>query len=158
GQRWVADGHSQGGLTAWGVAELESTLNDSDYLGAVSVAGALRLDRFLDFMDHSAGGLTMYVAYMAWALHARVPDAKPEDLLTPRAMQLYSQITTQGCWNYGYAAFADMPQGGVLKRDWQRNPFVQRLSKEDLQGVAHVSKPLLVLAGEADLSVPISGV
>lgn len=158
GRRWVADGHSQGGLTAWGVAELESTLNDPDYLGAVSVAGALRFERFLDLMDHTAGGLTMYVGYMAFALHARFPDAKPEDLLTPRAMQLYSQITTQGCWDYGYAAFAAMPQGGVLTRDWRQNPFVRRLSEEDRLGVAHVSKPLLVLAGEADLSVPISGV
>lgn len=158
GRRWVANGHSQGGLATWGVAELESTLNDPDYLGAVSVAGAFRIDWLLDHFDHTAGGLTMYAAYMAWALHARFPDAKPEDLLTPRAMQLYSQITTQGCWNYGYAAFAAMPQGGVLTRDWRQYPFVRRLSAEDQLGVAPVSKPILVLAGEADLSVPISGV
>ena len=42
GRRWVVDGHSQGGFTAWGVAELESKLKDDGYLGAISVAGAFR--------------------------------------------------------------------------------------------------------------------
>ncbi len=158
GRRWVADGHSQGGLTAWGVAELESSVNDPSYLGSVSVSGALRLEQFLDLMDHTQGGLTMYVAYMAYALHARFPDSRPEDLLTPQAMQLYPLVTTQGCWDYGYAAFASMPAGGVLRSDWRADPYIQRLSQEDELGAAPVRKPLLVLAGEADLSVPISGV
>ena len=158
GRRWVADGHSQGGLAAWGVAELESSLNDPDYLGAVSVAGALRLDQFLELMDRTEGGLTMYVAYMGWALHARFPEFKPEDLLTPAAMQLYGQVTTQGCWYYGYATFANMPKKGVLKSNWRQNEYVQRFVKEDQEGEVPLSKPLLVLAGEADLSIPIEGV
>ena len=158
GRRWVADGHSQGGLAAWGVAEQESSRDDPDYLGAVSVAGALRLDQFLELMDRTAGGLTMYVAYMGWALHTRFPEFKPEDLLTPRAMQLYGQVTTQGCWYYGYATFADMPGKGVLKPNWRQNEYVQRFAKEDEEGTVPVNKPLLVLAGEADQSIPIEGV
>ena len=158
GRRWVADGHSQGGLAAWGVAEQESSLNDPDYLGAVSVAGALRLDQFLELMDRTAGGLTMYVAYMGWALHARFPEFKPEELLTPRAMQLYGQVTTQGCWYYGYATFADIPSKGVLKPNWRQNEYLQRLAREDQEGDVPVNKPFLVLAGEADQSIPIDGV
>ena len=42
GKRWVVDGHSQGGMTAWSVAEMEATLRDPDYLGAVSVSGSGR--------------------------------------------------------------------------------------------------------------------
>jgi hypothetical protein len=34
GARWVVDGHSQGGLAAWGVAEAEHDLKDPNYLGA----------------------------------------------------------------------------------------------------------------------------
>jgi len=158
GRRWVADGHSQGGLAAWGVAELESTLADPDYLGAISVAGALRLEAFMEFMDHSQGGLTMYLGYMAWALHTRFPEFHPEELLTPQAMKLYGSITTEGCWYYGYAAFRDMPREGVLQRTWRANPFVARLAQENRQGEQRISKPLLVLAGEADMSVPIAGV
>jgi pimeloyl-ACP methyl ester carboxylesterase len=158
GRRWVADGHSQGGLAAWGVAELESALQDPDYLGAISVAGALRLEAFMEFMDHSQGGLTMYLGYMAWALHTRFPEFRPEDLLTPQAMRLYGSITSEGCWYYGYAAFRDMPKEGVLQRSWRTNPFVARLAQENIQGDQRISRPLLVLAGEADMSVPIAGV
>jgi pimeloyl-ACP methyl ester carboxylesterase len=158
GHRWVADGHSQGGLAAWGVAELESTLDDPDYLGAISVAGALRLEAFMEFMDQSQGGLTMYLGYMAWALHTRFPEFRPQDLLTPQAMKLYGSITTEGCWYYGYAAFRHMPRQGVLQRSWRANPFVVRFAQENLQGEQRISKPLLVLAGEADMSVPIAGV
>jgi len=158
GRRWVVDGHSQGGLAAWGVAELESSLRDPDFLGAISVAGAVRMDQFLELMDQTQGGLTMYAAYEGWAIHASYPDFKPEDLLTPRAMQLYGQVTTQGCWYYGYATFADMPRKGVLNPNWRQNPYVQRLAKDDQEGDVPISKPLLVLAGEADLSIPIAGV
>ena len=158
GARWVVDGHSQGGLTAWGVGELESSLDDPGFLGSVSVSGAIRLEPFLDLMDHTQGGLTMYVAYMAWALHARYPDFKPEDLLTEQAMQRYPRVTTQGCWDYGYASFEGMPQGGALKRNWRQNPYLQRFAKENVLATMPVRKPLLVLSGEADLSVPISGV
>jgi len=158
GARWVADGHSQGGLAAWGVAELESLLNDPNYLGAVSVAGAVRLDQFLELMGQTQGGLTMYVAYMGWAIHARFPGFKPEDLLTPRAMELYGQVTTQGCWYYGYAMFLDMPKQGALNANWRQNPYMQRFAKEDQEGDTPINKPLLVLAGEADLSIPIAAV
>ena len=158
GRRWVADGHSQGGLAAWGVAEMESSLHDPGFLGAISVAGAVRLDHFLELMDQTQGGLTMYAAYMGWAIHASYPDFKPEDLLTPRAMQSYGQVTTQGCWYYGYATFADMPKKGVLNPNWRQNTYVQRFAKDNQEGDVPISKPLLVLAGEADLSIPIAGV
>jgi pimeloyl-ACP methyl ester carboxylesterase len=157
GRRWVADGHSQGGLAAWGVAEQETGIDDPDYLGAVSVAGAVRLVQFLDLMDHTEGGLTMYVAYLGWALHARFPQSRPEELLSARAMQLYGAVTTQGCWNYGYARFIGMPKGAVLNANWRGNAAVQRLAQENEQGALRIGKPLLVIAGEADLSIPIEG-
>src|ERR1700686_1157292 len=49
GSKWVADGHSQGGLAAWGVAEAEHDIKDPGYLGAVSVAGVAR---GVDFFSH----------------------------------------------------------------------------------------------------------
>jgi dipeptidyl aminopeptidase/acylaminoacyl peptidase len=46
----------------------------------------------------------------------------------------------------------------VLKRNWRQNVYLERLAKEDELATLPVRKPLLVLAGEADLSVPINGV
>jgi len=43
GSKWVVDGHSQGGVAAWGVAEMETSLQDPNYLGAVSVAGSAQM-------------------------------------------------------------------------------------------------------------------
>src|ERR1700733_4867673 len=46
GNRWVAIGHSQGGVAVWGVAELELRRNDPGYMGAISVAGDMNYDAF----------------------------------------------------------------------------------------------------------------
>jgi len=157
GRRWVADGHSQGGLAAWGVAELESGMTDVDYLGAISVAGAVKLDDFIQFINDTQGG-SHYLAYLASGIQALFPAFKPEDMLSQDAMRLYSKSITQGCWFYGYAAFKDMPKGTTLRGDWKKNPSLQRFVRENEEGAVHVNKPLLVLAGEADLTIPIEGV
>jgi alpha-beta hydrolase superfamily lysophospholipase len=39
-RRWVAVGHSQGGLSSLGVAQIEAEIKDRDFLGTVSLAGA----------------------------------------------------------------------------------------------------------------------
>src|SRR6516162_6147873 len=35
GKKWVVVGHSQGGTSAWSVAEMQYTLKDPTYLGAI---------------------------------------------------------------------------------------------------------------------------
>lgn len=93
GRRWVVDGHSQGGLAAWGVAELESDIKDVDYLGAISVAGAVKLDDFMQLINGTQGG-AMYLAYIASGIQALFPGFKPEDILTPEATHLYPNAVT----------------------------------------------------------------
>jgi hypothetical protein len=46
GRRWVAIGHSQGGVAVWGVAEMLAERGDPDYLGAISVAGDMNFEAF----------------------------------------------------------------------------------------------------------------
>src|SRR5579872_6149583 len=72
GSKWVADGHSQGGLAAWGVAEAEAERHDPGYLGAVSVSGALQLHPLFTHMAETPG-VGFYLAFMAYAIHARFP-------------------------------------------------------------------------------------
>src|SRR5215813_5629679 len=47
-QKWVAIGHSQGGLSALGVAQLQSTMRDPHFLGTVALAGASDLEEVID--------------------------------------------------------------------------------------------------------------
>ena len=157
GRRWVADGHSQGGLAAWGVAELEAELHDPDYLGAVSVAGALRLHDLLIHLGNTPG-VGFYLAFMAYGIHARFPEFQPSEMLTPSALSLYPAATTKGCWYNGYATYHDLPSTAMLLPNWDSNSWVQSYFSENALGEKSVEGPLFVIAGEADTTVPIDGV
>jgi pimeloyl-ACP methyl ester carboxylesterase len=157
GRRWVADGHSQGGLAAWGVAELESDMKDDGYLGAVSVAGMFKQADIMQFLNDTPGG-TFYLAYLASGIQALFPRFKPQDMLSHDAMRLYAKATTEGCWDYGNALFKDMPKSTALRVDWRENASIRQFVSENEVSLIRVNKPLLVLAGEADLTIPIDGV
>ncbi len=81
GERWVVDGHSQGGTAAWGVAEMEHDRQDAGYLGAVAVAPASRLDEVLTAPAAAEG---FYLDYIAWGIRARTPSFKAADMLGGR--------------------------------------------------------------------------
>lgn len=156
GRRWVVVGHSQGGLTAWSVAEMEATLHDADYLGAISVSGAADPRAILQAMGEPGNSAAFYLVYMAYAIHVRAPDFKPADMLLGQALERYSDVTTKGCWYYAYASFLDAPAGPMLKAGWDRTPGAQRFFAANELGKSPVGGPLLVLTGEADETVPLA--
>jgi pimeloyl-ACP methyl ester carboxylesterase len=158
GRAWVVVGHSQGGLAAWGVAELEAKLHDPDYRGAVSVAGAADLRDVLKSMSGSGKDAAFYLAYMAYAVHAQSPHFKPEQMLAGAALDRYADVTTKGCWYYAYASFLNAPAGDVLAPGWDKVPAVEKFFKGNELGAAPIRGPLLVIAGEGDRTVPIAAV
>ncbi len=157
GSKWVVDGHSQGGLAAWGVAEEEHGLQDPDYLGAVSVAGVARE---VDFFSHLSNtpGVGFYLAFMAAGIHARYPQFEPRELLSDSMLEHYTAVTTQGCFYTGYATYAALPTGTLLRPQWQKSPWVHRFFEGNAVAKAPIGGPLFVIAGEADQTVPIEGV
>jgi pimeloyl-ACP methyl ester carboxylesterase len=157
GSKWVADGHSQGGLAAWGVAEAEHDLKDPDYLGAVSVAGVARE---VDFFSHLSDtpGVGFYLAFMAAGIHARYPEFNPHDLLSDSVLAHYPDVTTKGCFYYGYATYAATPSGTLLRPQWEKSVWIHRFFEGNAVGNAPIGGPLFVIAGEADQTVPIDGV
>jgi pimeloyl-ACP methyl ester carboxylesterase len=157
GAKWVADGHSQGGLAAFGVAEAEHGLKDPNYLGAVSVAGVARETDFFSHLSNTAG-VGFYLAFMAAGIHARYPEFNPHDLLSDGLLEHYPDVTTKGCFFYGYATYAAVPAGTLLRANWEKSPWVHRFFEGNAVGGAPIGGPLLVIAGEADQTVPITGV
>lgn len=157
GSKWVVDGHSQGGLAAWGVAEAEHDLKDPDYLGAVSVAGVARE---VDFFSHlgSTPGVGFYLAFMAAGIHARYPEFNPHDLVSDGVLEHYADVTTKGCFYYGYAAYAATPSGTLLRPQWEKSVWIHRFFEGNAVANAPIGGPLFVVAGEADQTVPIAGV
>lgn len=156
GTRWVAVGHSQGGLAAWGVAEQQHSLKDPGYLGAVSVAGAIRGTEFFDHLNETPGQ-GFYLAYMAAGIAAQSPGFQPRELLSDEALAHYPDVTTKGCWYYGYAAFLQAPAGKLLRDGWRRKPAVEHFFQANALGERPIGGPLLIIAGEGDQTVPIAG-
>jgi pimeloyl-ACP methyl ester carboxylesterase len=157
GAKWVADGHSQGGLAAFGVAETEHDLKDPNYLGAVSVAGVARE---VDFFSHLSDtpGVGFYLAFMAAGIHARYPDFNPHDLLSDSVLEHYADVTSKGCFYYGYATYASLPAGTLLRANWEKSTDIHRFFEGNAVGGAPIGGPLFVIAGEADQTVPIVAV
>jgi pimeloyl-ACP methyl ester carboxylesterase len=157
GAKWVVAGHSQGGLAAWGVAEAEHELKDGDYLGAVSVAGVARE---VDFFAHlnDTPGVGFYLAFMASGIGARFPEFKPRDLLSDGMLAHYADVTTKGCFFYGYATYADTPVGTLLRPNWHDSPWVHQFFEANTVANAPIGGPLFVIAGEADQTVPLAAV
>jgi pimeloyl-ACP methyl ester carboxylesterase len=157
GPKWVVDGHSQGGLAAFGVAEAEHDLKDPDYLGAVSVAGVARE---VDFFSHLSNtpGVGFYLAFMSAGIHARYPEFNPHDLLSDSVLEHYPEVTRNGCFYQGYAAYAATPAGTLLRPGWEKSVWIHRFFEGNAVGNAPVGGPLFVIAGEADQTVPIEGV
>lgn len=153
---WVVIGHSQGGLAAWSVAEMQAKLHDPYYRGAISVAPAADLTSIIMGMGKPGSSAAYYLGYMAYGMHVRTPSFKPSDMLTGEALKRYADVTTKGCWNYAYAAFINAPAAAVLKPGWDQLPAAIRLFKEGELAQAPAAGPLLVIAGEADETVPFA--
>ncbi len=157
GKRWVVDGHSQGGLASWGVAEVEHDLRDSDYLGAVSVASGVREAGFFQHLN-ATPGLGFVLSYIAFGIHAQYPSFRPENFLSKAALEQDADVTTKGCWVYGAAVDRGIAAGSFLRPHAERNRWVHRYVKGFLLGRVPADGPILVLAGEADQIVPVDGV
>jgi len=154
GARWVVDGHSQGAIAAWGVAEAQYELKDRDYLGAVSVAGAVREADFFQHID-ATPGVGFYLAFIAAGIHARYPQFEPKDLLSDAAFAHYEDVTTKGCFTYGYATYVSMPTGSLLRAGSQTNPWVHQFFEGIKLGDKPIGGPMLIVAGEADQTIAI---
>jgi pimeloyl-ACP methyl ester carboxylesterase len=155
-ERWVAVGHSQGGYAAWGVDELEAQRHDPGFLGAISVAAAADLGQLIQTMAQAGPEAAMYLPYIAFAFRALNPSFDPAAMLSGVALKLYPAVTTQGCWDYAYGAVLDAHSQApvVRERGWQDHPAVKEFITTNTLGKAPLAKPLLLIAGDADRTVP----
>ncbi len=158
GSRWVIDGHSQGGLAAWGVAEQEAVLKQPGYLGAVAVAAATLHDGWLAAHPDTTKDAGFYLAWLAYGIHARFPEFQPADMLSAAGMSHYDDITKHGCWYYAYALYRGTDAPAMVEADWSRNPHAQKFFAENRAGSVPIAGPLLAIAGEGDTAVPLGAV
>jgi hypothetical protein len=158
GSKWVIDGHSQGGLAAWGVAEQEAVLKQPGYLGAVAVAAATLHDGWLVDHPDTTKDAGFYLAWLAYGIHARFPEFQPTDMLSAAGSAHYDAITKHGCWFYAFTLYRGTDAPAMVKVGWSRNPAAQKFFSENRAGAAPIGGPLLAIAGESDTAVPLGAV
>jgi len=130
GQKWVAIGHSQGGIAVWGVAELEARLQDPDYAGAISVAGDMNYEAYEAHDAQTFDPVTdLYWPFTAFGIKASYPAFDVARMLTPRVLSRYRDVTTKGCWYYAYASLKEIGRHRAVKQDWEKAPEVSRYNE-----------------------------
>jgi len=158
GSKWVVDGHSQGGLAVWGVAEQEAVLKDPGYLGAVAVAAATLHDGWLVAHPDTTKDAGFYLAWVAYGIHARFPEFQPTDMLSTAGMAHYDAITKHGCWFYADTLYRGTDAPAMVKANWSGDPWAQKFFSENRAGAVPIGGPLLAIAGESDTAVPLGAV
>lgn len=157
GSRWVADGHSQGGMASWSVGEMEHDIADPGYLGTVSVSGTINMPDFVHPLP-GEGGESFYTPMVAYGLQARYPQFDPRFMLNDAGMTHYDGAVRQGCWYVASALYDGQSIDSITRKGWLDNKFVQSMFHEDAVGRQPLKGPLLVITGGGDVTVPPEGV
>jgi alpha-beta hydrolase superfamily lysophospholipase len=149
-KKWLVIGHSQGGLSSLGVAQLEATLKDPNFLGTVALAGASDLE---DSIESAMGTkeplLNGLVAFWVYGVETVYPQAEIKDILTDKAADLYARSVVDGC-AAASGAFAALPMDNMLKPGWRDNRYVRQFLARDQPGMQPVYGPLLLIGGGDD--------
>ena len=158
GPKWVAIGHSEGGIAVWGVAEREAHLRDPAYAGGISVAG------YMDFESWGSDEITtdpdtaFYWTLEAFGIKASYPSFDIARMLTPAVLDRYHDVTTQGCYDYGHAVFQALGHVIPARADWAQGAEARSYLRDSQSGEKPIQGPLLVVAGDDDRTVAIDSI
>src|SRR5262249_43420909 len=148
--RWIAIGHSQGGLSVMGVAELETQIRDPNFLGTVALAGASDLGDALETVLSSRqpvlNGLIAFLVFGAKSVH---PDLDLGKVLTHKALALYKTSVQDGC-AAAAGAFSALSTDEMLKAHWRDSKEMQQFLERNRPGARPTRGPILIVTGGSD--------
>jgi pimeloyl-ACP methyl ester carboxylesterase len=150
-QKWLVIGHSQGGLSSLGVAELEGRIKDPNFLGTVALAGASDLqDGIESVLNARLPMLNGLVAFWVYGVKTVYPQLQLKDVLTDQAVALYDRSVEDGC-SAASGAFAALPTDQILQHGWSRNRYIQQFLERNRPGTEATFGPLLLVVGGDDM-------
>jgi len=150
-QRWLVIGHSQGGLSTLGVAQIEGRIKDPNFLGSVALAGASDLqDAFDSVMKVRLPVLNGLVAFWIYGVKTVYPEFQPKDVLTDKALAIFATSVEDGC-SAASGAFAALPTNEMLQPDWSRNEHLKKFLERNRPGSQPTYGPLLLVGGGDDV-------
>jgi hypothetical protein len=95
----------------------------------------------------------LYWPLTAFGVKASYPTADVTRILTPVMQARYADMTTKGCWYYDYAVAAEIGEQRAAQPGWERVPELRRYNEDSRSANKPIKGPLLVLAGDDDMSV-----
>lgn len=151
GHKWIAVGHSQGGLSVLGLAQLEGRLKDPDFLGTVAMAGASDLEDAIDSattVDQPI--LSGLMAFIAFGMKTLYPKLDLRDVLTDDALSIYNEKVESGC-SAASGAFASLHTNRMFKPGWKSNVYAKRFLERDRPGTRPIYGPIFLVGGGSDV-------
>ena len=151
GARWIAMGPYYGANVAVAVAEMEGSIRDPNYLGAIAISGIADLSDVFDRLSkqESPGMLSL----LAYGIKSVFPDFDVRQILTEKALPTYEQVGNR-CGaadkNEKFAA------SDVVKTGWKNNRFVRDFFERNILGRSPAYGPLLLIIDEGDFTLPPS--
>jgi hypothetical protein len=144
--RWIAVGIEEGGPAVAGVAELESDLHDSGYLGSLVISG---LDDPRDRYQPSGSSSYDTPLFLAYGIKTFFPQFNVKDILSNKGLSLYRDVE-KSCIDPGRQFPAQ-----ILKADWANNGFVKQYFARNVLGKRPAQRPMLIISSGLDPGIPI---
>src|ERR1700730_2141699 len=150
-RRALVVGHSQGGLSSLGVAQLEAGIRDPNFLGTVSLAGASDLEDGIDAVERAnLPPLNGLLAFWVFGVKTLYPQADLKDILSSKALAIYNQSIEDGC-SAASGAFATLPTHQMFVPGWRDNPYIKQFLARNRPGAQPTYGPLLLVGGGSDI-------
>jgi pimeloyl-ACP methyl ester carboxylesterase len=149
-KRWLVIGHSQGGLSSLGVAELEGEIKDPNFIGTVALAGASDLQDGIDNITKARiPALNGLLAFWVYGVKTLYPELDLKDILTNKALSIYDRYVEDGC-SAASGAFAALATDEMLQPGWNKNQYVKQFLARNRPGTQSAYGPLLLVSGGDD--------
>ncbi|HST13195.1 MAG TPA: lipase family protein [Terriglobales bacterium] len=95
--KWLVVGHSQGGLSSLGVAQLEGEIKDPNFLGTLALAGASDLQEGIDnVVKAKLPVLNGLVSFWIYGVKTVYPEFDLKDVLTSQALTVFDTSVEEG--------------------------------------------------------------
>lgn len=149
--KWLVIGHSQGGLSSLGVAQLEGEIKDPNFLGTIAIAGASDLEDGINSVMHvRLPVLNGLVGFWVFGVKTVYPELDLKDILTDKALAIYDTYVEHGC-SAASGAFAVLATDEMLQPGWNDNKYVRQFLARNQPGVQSTYGPLLLVTGGDDI-------
>lgn len=148
GPKWLAVGAFQGGLAALAVAESDAL--DPNYLGSVATSGVADAQQLYARLALGSTSSSRMLLVLASTVKALYPEFPVSDIFTDAALPAYHHVP-ESCGEETEPEFTN----GMLKPGWQNNRFIIDFFSRNDPAQKRSHRPLLVISGEADPTLPV---